>query len=208
MSAAALGRFLAPIVNRIRMMVARGVIRTIGDGTKMQVVQISLLADEVKDGVEHFQPYGHTAHPHPGAEAIALFLGGNRDHGVVVVVDDRRHRLKNLNVGDVAIYSSGGNYAILRHESGDIEVYAPGNIKMNGKNIHVNAEEVLRLEGDGVEIHGRHFVQSDVQGKGKRETFIAGTDYKDDTYTTGAVVAAEEHGLAQPAVPSDYPAAP
>jgi phage gp45-like len=47
MAAAALGRFLAPIVNRIRMMVARGVVRTIGDGTKMQVVQISLLADEV-----------------------------------------------------------------------------------------------------------------------------------------------------------------
>lgn len=90
---------------RIAMLVARATLAAVNDGLKLQGLQLRLMADEVKDGVERFQNYGFTAHPHAGAEALVLFLGGNRDHGVAVAVDDRRYRLAGLQPGEVAVYS-------------------------------------------------------------------------------------------------------
>ena len=37
-----------------------------------QVGVIRLMADESKSDVEHFEPYGYTANPKPGAEEVAL----------------------------------------------------------------------------------------------------------------------------------------
>lgn len=48
---------------------ARGVLSLVNAGSKMQGLQMRLTADEVKDGMEHFEPYGLTSNPHPGAEA-------------------------------------------------------------------------------------------------------------------------------------------
>lgn len=200
MSAAnAITRLLAPLANRIRMMVARAVVTLVNDAAKMQTLQLGLLADESKDGVEHFHPYGFTMHPHPGAEAVVIFANGNRDHGLVVTVGDRRHRITGLNEGDVALYSSGGNRVIMR-ASGDIEIYSPGDM------LH-QVDGVYRLEADGVEIHGRTYVQTDVAGKGERETWTGGTDWHTDSYTTGANTTADEHGLDAPHIPSDHPGA-
>lgn len=186
---------LQPITRRIRMMVARGVVRVVYDGLKMQGLQASFMQGEVKDGLEHFQPYGFTHHPHAGAEAVAVFLGGNRDHGIVIVVDDRRYRLKPLAAGEVALYDDLGQMVHLKRNGAVVKA----------QNIHLNADGVLRLEGDGVEIHGRTYLQEGVQGKGQRETWAGGTDYNVDSYTTGASGGSTEHGLNQPAIPSDHP---
>ena len=70
---------------------------------KLQSLQIRMLADEVKDNVEHLEPYGFTSCPHSGAEGVAVFPGGDRSHGVVVVIADRRFRLQGLKPGEVAI---------------------------------------------------------------------------------------------------------
>jgi len=44
------------------------------------------------------QPKGDSAEP------IVLYLNGSRSHPVVIAIDDRRHRLKELDQGDVAQY--------------------------------------------------------------------------------------------------------
>ncbi len=85
-------------------MASRGVVSVINAALRMQGLQVRLLAGEVKDGLEHFEPYGFTAHPHAGAEAIVLFLGGDRSHGIVLATPDRRYRLKGLQAGEVALY--------------------------------------------------------------------------------------------------------
>lgn len=201
MTTGALERFLAPMSTRIRMMVARAVCRAVNDAGGLQAVQVSLLADEVKDGVERVQNYGLTSVPLPGAEGVAVFVGGNRDHGVVIAMDDRRYRLKGLEGGEVALYTlddqeAHGHRIVLRR-GGLIEVF--------GQDVHLNAAGVLRLEGDGVEVHGRTYVQTDVHGKGQRETHAGGTAYTVDSYTAGASGSSTEHGLAQPALASDLP---
>lgn len=99
---------MAPLARRIRLMAARAVLTLINDATKMQGVQIKLLDGEVCNNVDRMQQYGYTSVPWPGAEGVYLALGGSRDHGVVIVMDDRRYRLKGLATGEVAIYDDLG----------------------------------------------------------------------------------------------------
>jgi phage gp45-like len=56
-----------------------------------------------------------------GAEAVVLFVGGRREHGLVVAVDDRRYRLKGLEKGEVALYNKAGGKVVLKAD-GSIEV--------------------------------------------------------------------------------------
>lgn len=93
----------------MRNFFARGVVALVDAGRKLQGLQMRLTADEVKDGMEHFEPYGFTSNPLPGAEGLAAFLGGDRSHGVVVCVADRRFRLQALKSGEVAVYTDEGD---------------------------------------------------------------------------------------------------
>jgi phage baseplate assembly protein V len=97
------------LMARVRGMVSRAVVGLVNDVLKMQGVQITLLADQVADDVEHFQHYGFTSVPLPGAEGIALAVGGNTGHTVLINVDDRRYRLTGLASGDVALYDNRGH---------------------------------------------------------------------------------------------------
>lgn len=93
----------------LKQILARGVVTLVKATSKLQSLQMRLLAGEVKDGMEHFEPYGFTSNAHPGAEGIALFLGGDRSHGVVVCVADRKFRLQGLKSGEVALYTDEGD---------------------------------------------------------------------------------------------------
>lgn len=116
------------LLNRLKMMAARGTVAGVNAALKMQGLQITLLANEAKNNVEHFEPYGFTAHPHKGAEILAVFLGGERGHGVVLVASDRRYRIQNLEAGEVAIYTDedqqeGGHRIVFKRDQ-KIEIYA------------------------------------------------------------------------------------
>lgn len=105
---------------------------------KLQQLQIRMLAGEVKDAVEHLEPYGFTSCPHPGAEGVAVFPGGDRSHGVVVVLADRRYRLQGLKTGEMAIHDDQGQSVHLTRE-GIV-------IKGAGKPIVMTDAEKLRVE--------------------------------------------------------------
>ncbi|MBJ8670237.1 phage baseplate assembly protein [Citrobacter koseri] len=90
--------------NSLRNIVARAVITALNTAKKCQAAGLKLIAGEPKEGVEHLEPYGFTSAAQDGAEAVVLFPGGDRSHGVAVVVADRRYRLKGLKRGEVAIY--------------------------------------------------------------------------------------------------------
>ena len=90
-------------------MMARGTVVLAAAGKMMQSLQVRITAGELKDNVEHFEPYGMTSNPLPGAEVLAMFLGGDRSHAVVVVASDRRYRITELKPGEVAIYTDEGD---------------------------------------------------------------------------------------------------
>lgn len=95
--------------NGLANVLARGVVALANSASKLQSLQLRLLAGEVKDGVEHLEPYGFTSCPKSGAEALAGFIGGDRSHGVVIMVSDRRFRVQGLKPGEVAIYTDEGD---------------------------------------------------------------------------------------------------
>ena len=94
---------------RLAGVVSRAVVKRVDDSKKRQIVQAGLLEGETREGLEHYQPYGFTSVPHAGAEGVALFAGGERDHGLLVAVDDRRYRLTGLENGEVALYTDEGD---------------------------------------------------------------------------------------------------
>ncbi|WP_339521844.1 phage baseplate assembly protein V [Pseudomonas sp. EL_65y_Pfl2_R96] len=93
----------------LKSMMARGTVVLAAAGKMMQTLQVKLTAGELKDGAEHFEPYGITSNPLPGAEVLTMFLGGDRSHAVVLVAADRRYRIKELKPGEVAIYTDEGD---------------------------------------------------------------------------------------------------
>lgn len=125
---------LRPLAVRIANTVARGVIKLVSDGGKLQVVQIGVMSGETVEDAEHHQPYGFSSVPLAGAEAIALFPDGDRSHPLVVAVSDRRHRPTGGEEGDVAIY---------HHEGARVLLLAGGNIEVRpgpGGTVYVRDE--------------------------------------------------------------------
>lgn len=106
---------LRRVANRVRLMVARAVVQLVLDSGKLQVVQVQLRAGEVRDA-ERFQTYGHTSVPFPGAEAIAVAVGGSTDHMVVIALDDRRHRPAGLQPGESTLYDDQGQMVYITRD--------------------------------------------------------------------------------------------
>jgi len=141
---------------RLRNLVARGTLKGTDDGGKMQRVDLGLMADESKRGVEHFQPYGLTAHARPGAEAVVVFPAGGREHGLVVVIDDRRYRLQGLAEGEVALYSDedgqGGHRVHLRR--GRVVEVRCARLEIKADTVEIDAAET-RVTGALTEMTGQ-----------------------------------------------------
>lgn len=99
-------------MRRAYLNVVRGVVETVSDGSKLQTCNVRLTQDELLTAVERFQQYGHISVPLPssdrGAEAIVVFVNGNRSHPIVISVDDRRWRPTGGNPGDVGQYHYKG----------------------------------------------------------------------------------------------------
>ena len=135
-----LHRAMAPLKGRLQMMIGRAVIAVVNDARQAQALQIELLADEVQDEVERFQGYGFSSHPHDGAEAIAVAVGGTRSHLVVVQVEDRRYRLKNMAAGEVAIFDDLGQIVHLKRDR--IHIESPNKVTVEAPEVEVIADSV------------------------------------------------------------------
>lgn len=104
---------------------ARGTVSAADGDKPMRELQVRLLADEIRDDMEHVEPYGFTSEPLKDGlpEAFSLFFDGDRSHGIVFCVADRRYRLKPLKAGEVAIYDDLGQKVHLTRSG--IEIVTP-----------------------------------------------------------------------------------
>jgi phage baseplate assembly protein V len=103
----------AALAARIFLAISRGTLTRVNDATKMQTADVRLLHDEAIAGAERFQDYGFTSVPKPAdgngaAEVVVLCVSGSRSHPIVIRVDDRRYRLKNLQPGESSQYDDQG----------------------------------------------------------------------------------------------------
>ena len=129
---------------RVYLMVGRAVLTVVNDSTGLQTVQVEALRGEVIDGAERMQLYGITSHPLRGADVLVLSVGGVRQHPVVLI-DDRRHRVKELEEGEVCIYTdkdeSGNMHRIILKKDRSVEVH--------GADVTVHASGAVEVNCDG-----------------------------------------------------------
>lgn len=136
----------------MRLGVARGIVRLVTDGGGLQLIQVGLMANETRANVERMQEYGFTSVPLPGAEAAVIFVGGERGHGLVIAVDDKRYRLKGLQGGEVAIYTDEGDSIILKRGNNievntlTLNINAPIGVNIDTQQLYVSGD--IRSEGD------------------------------------------------------------
>lgn len=134
---------MSALGDALRNVVVRGVVAVVDAGRKLQAIQVRLTAGEVKGDVEHFEPYGWSSHPHPGAEAVVAFIGGDRSHGVALCLADRRYRLVGLEAGEVAIYSDEGDSVVLKR--GRVVEVTTETFRLNATRCELNAPEGIVL---------------------------------------------------------------
>lgn len=158
---------LEPIRRRVLMAFGRAVVRAVNDDLNRQLLQIEVLKGELRDKVERMQNYGFTSVPLPGADAAVAFVGGDRGHGIVLVVDDRRYRLSGLEAGEVAIYTDEGDKIHLKR----------------GREIHMTAGVKVVIDAPDVEMTGTLTVTGDVIADG-----ISLTTHVHSGVTTGGGV--------------------
>lgn len=159
--------------NLMRDGVARAVLNVVDDEGNMQRVQISLLEDEVIDGVERFQDYGFTSVPEEGAEATVVFVGADRSHPIVVVADDRRVRKKGLKPGEVAVYHKNGDFIHLKNGK-EIEIKTT-TFKVNCETATLAASSEIMLDTPLVTLTGRQQTTGEKSGGGA-STFVGGLE--------------------------------
>ena len=189
----------AGLRNRVMLMLGRAVLSAINDNGGVQVVQATLLEDELRGDLERFQEYGFTSVPLPGAEALVAFIGGNRDHGVVVAVEDRRYRLHGLKGGEVAIYTDEGDFIHLQRnrkievKTLELTINAENSAAVNTKKFAVNASEsiTMRTAQTGIHTDGLNF--SSQNGGEVEAQFNGGIKASNDVKANGGAVSLRKH---------------
>lgn len=134
-----------PWKNRILLMIGRGVLLASKDSDGIQKIQLTLLADEVKDQVENMAHFGFTSRAPAGSDIIGVCIGSNRDHVVGIATEHREYRFKNLGEGECAIYSKDGDYIHLKNgnvidiKTKTLNIDALTEVNINTPTVNINA---------------------------------------------------------------------
>jgi phage baseplate assembly protein V len=148
--AALIDQALHPVRMRVANLLARAIVQLVSDGTNVQTMQLGVLDGEDRDDCERIQQYGFSSVPKPGAEAVVLFVGGDRGHPLVIATDDRRYRPRGKPGGEVAIYSDETDEVRLARGN-KVQVKSAGTIAMGADPVAV-AENPLNGVATGTSI--------------------------------------------------------
>lgn len=126
---------LERLYRRILMLIGRGEIKLVDDSKVVQIVQVNLGPLETRDNTPRSAEYGFASNPPAGTDCVLLFVGGDRDNGIVIATNNKGARLKNLQPGEVAIHDDQGRWIWLKR----------GSIEIDAKNTPVDVNNVTVL---------------------------------------------------------------
>ncbi len=170
----------SPLERKFANFLTKGILSLINSATGRQTAQVAMLADE-DASLPYVETYGFTSCPNSGAETVSMFYDGDKSHGIVIKIDDRRYRLKGLKAGEVAIYDDADQSIVLT-KSGIV-------IDGGGKPITVKNTPQMTFDTPLATFTGNIVANGEIadQGgkksmSGMRSTFNAHTH--DETQTT------------------------
>jgi phage baseplate assembly protein V len=131
----------------------------------MQKLDLRGLSGQTFSDVEHFEPFGFTSHPKPGAEHLTLLVDGDPNHPITLVVSDRRYRLTTLQEGEVALYDAFGNKAHFLTD-GTLAIVASKQVQITSP--------LVTLSGD-LQVAGNVQVTGSVQASGSIASAVSVT---------------------------------
>lgn len=133
-------RLINELKNKIRLMVGKCIIEAAKNASKGVEANIVLLGSERHSGVRMMQHYGFASVPNGGSEGVALFVGGSRDHGVLVASQGEASKIPTLEPGEVALFSEFGQTILLKKDGSILAV------PKSGKPYKIDAD--LEVTGD------------------------------------------------------------
>lgn len=147
---------LAAIRRRVMLMIGRAVILAArADGGRV-LVDLGQLEGESARAAELAEPWGLTSVPLAGAEAVTLSVMGERGHRIALSLGDRRHRPRNLQPGETALFDDQGQRIGVRRNRVEIValetlVIQAGEIEIAAASMTVNGKAVATVD-DLVEV--------------------------------------------------------
>ena len=176
---------LERIWRRLQMAIGIGRIQASNDSGLVQMVQVQFNAQDVRDNTPRVSEYGYASNPRPGAHAIFICVAGDRSNGVIIGTNDESARMKNLQVGEVAIYDDLGQSVYLTRTG----------IVVNGAGMPITVDGSTIFNGsmtvNGV-FHATGAVSSDAS---VTAPLVSGTT---DVKMAGKSGVAHTHGGVQP----------
>lgn len=144
------------IINKLKSIISRGVLHKVADDGGRQFCQVSLLKNEVKNGVERIQAFGHSSVPPPDTAVIVAFVGADRGRPIIIGDNHSTYRKKGLNAGENALYDAFGQYLYFKND-GSIEVKTGGTltiksatkVRMETPVLEVTGDIIDNVDGDG-----------------------------------------------------------
>jgi len=91
----------------------RGRLSSVDDAGPVQTVQAQLSQSELRDATPRLAEYGFHSNPPPGADAVLVFMGGDRTQGVVIACGHQKYRMKGLASGEIALCDDLGQTVYL-----------------------------------------------------------------------------------------------
>lgn len=183
------------------MLIAAVAIRDVITGGR-HLLQLSARAGEVKDGIRVVTPYGFAMRIVPaagddGAETVILAV--ESDLRYALPPTDPRYIPDDLEPGEVALYTDEdkvGSGCRLHFKRGRL-------IKIVCDKADVEAETLIRLAADEVQIHARKRLALDCLGYGFAWRCDAGV-YRVDTWQAGGPMAPGiEENIHAPEIPQE-----
>jgi len=142
------------LYRRIMMMIGIGKVATGNDSGVVQMLQVQLGADEVRDNTPRLAEFGFTSMPPPGSDAVLVFLRGDRSSGVVIATGNQTFRLKNLAPGEVALYDAFGKYVKLSQTGIVVEAAGQSVTVNDASTVVVNATTSVTLNTPTTHLTG------------------------------------------------------
>jgi len=145
---------------RVMNMVARGVIAETDDKPGMQNVQVSLLHEEAKVAVERMQNYGISGVAPRDSEVTVVFIGGGRDHGVIVATESRASRFTDLKEGEVAVYTDEGDSIVLKRDNtievttNHLTIKCDADVKIECQEATITVDNAIEINASDIMLNG------------------------------------------------------
>lgn len=167
----------------------RGVLTLVKAAGAVQLVQLDGLAGEQLQDAELFQDYGYTSNPPAGTMAIVLPIGGKTAHGIIVATEHGSYRLKNLQSGEVAIYTDEGDSIVLKRgrmieaTTQTFTLNAGVAINLNAPTITANASTKVAMNTPLVSASTDVVAQGEISDHGNKSMSGMRAAYNSHTHT-------------------------